>query len=100
MHNYYSITCTLHMHVMIIVTQYNVGYIVLHDSYARTHGGSQCVLIWYTHLIAAASTELHHVPLPLLHNQVMSYHPVCTYKNSRCGYYDMHTCTGVNLGIK
>ena len=27
MHNYYSITCTLHIHVMIIVTQYNVGYI-------------------------------------------------------------------------
>ena len=27
MHNNYSITCTLNMHVMIIVTQYNVGYI-------------------------------------------------------------------------
>ena len=27
MHNNYSITCTLHIHVMIIVTQYNVGYI-------------------------------------------------------------------------
>ena len=72
----------------------------VHDSYARTHGGSQCVLIWYTHLIAAAGTQLHHVPGSLLLNQVVSYHPVCTNKNSTCGCDDMHTSTGVDLGIK
>ena len=110
MHNNYSITCTLHMHVMIIVTQYNVGYIVLHDSYAKTHVGSQCVLIWYTHLIAAAGTQPHSsfsLPLPhplmnhlpLLHNQVVSYHPVRTNKNSRSLDVGIMTCTQVQEWI-
>ena len=58
------------------------------------------MLIWYTHLIAAAGTQLHHVSVPLLLNQVVSYYPVCTNKNSRGGYYDMHTSTGLDLGIK
>ena len=73
---------------------------ILHDSYTRTHGVSQCVLIWYTHLIAAAGTQLRHVPIPFLLNQVVSYPSVCTNKNSRGGYYDMHTSTWVDLGIK
>ena len=58
------------------------------------------MLIWYNHLIAAAGTQLHHVPLPFLLHQVVSYPTVCTNKNSRGGYYDMHTSTGVDLGIK
>ena len=60
-------------------------HLLIHDSYTRTHGGSQCVLIWYTHLISAAGTELHHVSLPFLHNLVVSYPTVCTDENSRCG---------------
>ena len=45
------------------------------------------VLIWHTHLIAAAGTQLHHVSVSLLLYQVVSYHTVCTNKNNRCDYY-------------
>ena len=51
-------------------------------NYARTHR----VLIRYTYLlIAAAGTQPHNASVPVFHNQVVSYHPVCMNKNSRCG---------------
>ena len=79
---------------MITITQYNVGYInYFMIAILELMEILQCVLIWYTHLIAAAGTQLHHVSLSLLLNQVVSYPSVCTNKNSRCGYYYMHTST-------
>ena len=92
-----TMTCTLHIAVQIIVTQYNVGYINYSMIAMLEHMEILNVLMWYTHLIAAAGNQLHHVPLAFLINQVVSYHPVCTNKNSTCGYYDIHTSTGVNL---
>ena len=66
--------------------------ITYNNSYAGTCD-FQCVLIimGYTHLIAAAGTQPHHICYTFLLNQVVSYQStVCRNKNIRCDYYELH----------